>query len=104
MARGRTMAPIWRNTTMTRLLAMLSVGLVFGSALPAADQDPKDKSSKATVKLIGLHVLRKLDTKDFHPAYIRQDLIEIGFLLRLPDRQLIRVDETSKLTKFADDK
>lgn len=88
---------------MLRMLAALTAVLAFLTTLAAANDEAPGGKAKATLKPLQFSVFQRVDGKDF-PAYGRSEQTHTQFLVTLPGRQLLWVDQASKLTLFADDK
>lgn len=92
---------------MSRKLLVLSAALFCCTALASADdkdtkKDDKTKQAKATVAASNLSIFRKLDEKQY--PYSGLDSMSLNLLVTVPGKQILVIDASSKLEKFADDK
>jgi len=85
---------------------LLSACLVIGATSALADdKDRKDDKTKSepTAVAVELQVTRKLDQKQFQ--YLNAaDSTRLVFVLRYPGKQLLGVDQSSRVTSLKDDK
>src|SRR5688572_9877773 len=90
---------------MLRKLIVISLALTVAWPFAAADDGPKGDQPKATLEPLSLHVRRRPDEKRFGRYKMQSDeWTSVEFLVTLPGKQMIRIDESSKTTVFADDK
>jgi hypothetical protein len=85
---------------MFRSLVVMTAGLAFCVALARADDT---KPAKATVEPVSLSVTKKLDDKDSFGGFGFASTA-IHFKLAYPGKQILSIDEASKITEFQDDK
>jgi hypothetical protein len=88
---------------MTRILAILMA--VLSALVLTAGTTAQDGKPKSIVKPSSLHVMRgRSDLKLFGPGQTFSDQIHVELIVTVPGRELLRVDDESKLPTFADDK
>jgi hypothetical protein len=84
---------------MMRMLAVLTIGLVLGSALIAGDRDAT--KGKTTVEGVALSVQKKLDQKNY-PFSAPMTMLQIK--VDSPGKQFMGVDAASTVSEMKDDK
>jgi hypothetical protein len=88
---------------MTRILTMLMA--VLSALVLTTGTTARDGKPKPMVKPSSLHVMRgRSDPKLFGPGQTFPDQTHVQLMVTVPGRELLRVDDESKLTRFADDK
>lgn len=81
-----------------RRLAFFLAALTFATSLTAEEK----KGPKASLQVVQLHVSRKPPTDRFGPR--GTDSVGVEFLVRIPGKHPLRVDDTSKVTVFGDER
>jgi hypothetical protein len=91
------------ESAMTRILAIPMAAL--SALVLTAGASAQEGKPKPIVKASSLHVMRdRSDQKLFGPGQSFSDQINVHLMVTVPGRELLRVDDESKLTTFADDK
>jgi hypothetical protein len=88
---------------MKRALTLFLAALVLGPAL-APGAAPQGDQGKPTLTPYQVIVRRKIDAKDFPPDRVADARTHARFLARVPGKVVLRLDQSSKLTAFGDDK
>jgi hypothetical protein len=88
---------------MRRFLPTFAATLIKVTSNPCAGA--QDEKPKETIKPSNMNMMRgRSDPKLFGKGHAFPDQIFVELMVTVPGRELLRVDEKSKLTAFADDK
>jgi hypothetical protein len=86
---------------MYRSLLVMTAGLALCVGLARADDEKKAKAGKATITPVSLLVTRTIEEKDFFYSFAHT---ELRLRLSYPGKQILGIEETSKITEMQDDK
>src|SRR5262245_28021942 len=81
---------------MFRTLVVMATGLAASAVYARAQDDDK----KATIEPVSVMVSRKLKDKYLYSS----SMTSVSFKLTKPGKQILRVDTSSKVSEFKDDK